>query len=130
MCLGQQPQAPEVVYTGPSQSDIDANAAALADYQTQIADQQANFQTQLQSQIDDASAETEKLKADFAAEQAIASAKAVAKSAYTVSSQMTEIPEGAQTTAATTKKKQPKKSLKISTAGVQNTPGAGVNLGI
>ena len=61
MCLGQQPQAPEVVYSGPSQADIDANAAALANYQTQIADQQANFQTQLQSQIDDANAQTEKL---------------------------------------------------------------------
>ena len=130
MCLGSQPQAPEVVYRGPSDADIAANQQALATYEQQIADQQANFQTQLQSQIDAATAETEKLKSDFAAETAAESQAAAAKSAYTVTTQETEIPEGAQTTAAVTKKKKPKTNLKISTAGTANAAGSGVNLGI
>ena len=65
MCLGQQPQAPRVVYQGPSDADIQRNQAALDNYQQQISDQQALFQTQLQEQIDAATAETEKLKSDL-----------------------------------------------------------------
>ena len=130
MCLGQQPQAPRVVYQGPSDADIQRNQAALDNYQQQISDQQALFQTQLQEQIDAATAETEKLKADFAAETAAASQAAAAQSAYTVTTQQTEIPEGAQTTAAVMKKKMPKANLKISTAGTANAAGSGINLGI
>ena len=132
MCIFQAPAPapPKIEYVGPSQEDIEANQASLNTYQQQISDQQADFQRQLQSQIDSAAAETEQLKADFAAETAAASQSAAAQSAYTVTTAETEIPEGAQTTAANTKKKQPKANLKISTAGVQNTPGSGVNLGI
>jgi len=132
MCIGfnQQPAPPVIEYVGPSQADIDANQASLDAYQQQVATQQSNFQTQLQQQIDAAAAETEQLRADFAAETAAASQSAVNQSAYTVTTSETEIPEGAQTTAAKVKKKQPKANLKISTAGVQNTPGSGVNLGI
>ena len=129
MCLGQ-PQAPEVVYRGPSDADIAANQASLDQYQTQINEQQASFQAQLQEQIDSATAETAQLKADFDAETAAASQSAANKSAYTVTTQETEIPEGAQTTAAVTKKKKPKANLKISTAGTANSAGSGVNLGI
>ena len=57
MCLGQ-PQAPEVVYRGPSDADIAANQASLDQYQAQINEQQASFQAQLQEQIDSATAET------------------------------------------------------------------------
>lgn len=129
MCLGS-PQAPKVVYQGPSDGDIQANKQALASYQQQIDTQQADFQAQLQGQIDAATAETEALQAEFAAEQAAASQSAAAQSSYEITASQTEVPEGAQTTAAKTKKKQPKANLKISTAGVQNTPGSGVNLGI
>lgn len=130
MCLGQQPQAPEVVYQGPSDDDIQRNQQALATYEQQISDQQAAFQTQLQEQIDSATAETEKLKSDFAAETAAASQAAAAQSAYTVTTKETTIPEGAQTTAAVMKKKTPKTNLKISTAGTANAAGSGINLGI
>lgn len=130
MCLGSQPQAPEVVYRGPSDADIQRNQQALDKYQQQIASQQATFQTQLQNQIDAAVAETEQLKADFAAETAAASQEAAVQSAYSVTTQQTEIPEGAQTTAAVIKKKKPKANLKISTAGTANSAGSGVNLGI
>ena len=77
-----------------------------------------------------AEAETEKLRADFAAETAAESQAAAAQSAYTVTTQQTEIPEGAQTTAAVIKKKKPKANLKISTAGTANSAGSGINLGI
>ena len=130
MCLGSQPQAPNVVYRGPSDADIAANQASLDQYQSQINDQQAAFQTQLQEQIDAAEAETAQLKADFDAETAAASQSAANKSAYAVTTQETEIPEGAQTTAAVTKKKKPKANLKISTAGTANSAGSGINLGI
>jgi|TARA_R100000084_G_scaffold109127_1_gene74136 predicted HAD superfamily Cof-like phosphohydrolase len=130
MCLGQQPQAPNVVYRGPSDADIAANQASLDQYQAQINEQQAAFQTQLQEQIDAAEAETEKLRSDFAAEAAAESQAAAAQSAYTVTTQETEIPKGAQTTAAVTKKKKPKANLRISTAGTANSAGSGINLGI
>ena len=80
MCFGG-PQAPDVEYTGPSDDQIKANEDALATYQSQIQQQQIDFQTQLQAQIDKADAETEKLKADFAAETAAEQAAAQAASA-------------------------------------------------
>lgn len=143
MCFGGGASAPEVKYVGPSDDDIRRNEESLAQYQQQMATQQRDFQTQLQSQIDSANAETAELQADFAAEtsaqqasDAAATAAAAAGSsadqaaAYTTSAQKTEIPEGAQTTAAVTEKKKPKKSLKISTAGTASSAGSGLNIGV
>ena len=153
MCLGSQPQAPTIQYVGPSEEDIARNEAALAEYQTQIADQQATFQTTLQQQIDDANAETLALQTQYAADlealtaqgqEQIAAAEAAgaaqtaeaqqaaqqrAINALTVTTQQTEAAMP-QTTASTKKKDQKPKSLKISTAGVSNAAGSGVNLGI
>ena len=94
--------------------------------------QQSQFQSQLQSQIDAANEETAQLKADYAAETAAAAAasSADAVAAYTTSAQQTEIPKGAQTTAAITDKKKPKKNLKISTAGTASSAGSGLNIGV
>jgi peptidoglycan hydrolase CwlO-like protein len=143
MCFGGGASAPEVKYVGPSDDDIRRNEESLAQYQQQMATQQSDFQSQLQSQIDSANAETAELQADFAAEtaaqqasDAAATAAAAAGSsadqaaAYTTSAQKTEIPEGAQTTAAVTEKKKPKKSLKISTAGTASSAGSGLNIGV
>ena len=66
MCLGQQPQAPRIEYVGPSDDDIRRNEQALANYQSQISDQQAAFQSQLQAQIDAANAETAALESRYA----------------------------------------------------------------
>ena len=132
MCLGGGASAPEVKYVGPSDDDIRRNEESLAQYQQQMTDQQSQFQSQLQSQIDAANEETAQLQADYAAETAAAAAasSADAVAAYTTSAQQTEIPEGAQTTAAITKKKKPKKNLKISTAGTASSAGSGLNIGV
>ena len=71
------------------------------------------------------------LAAGYASDTSSAAALAAAEMAsYSTSAQQTEIPEGAQTTAANTDKKKPKKSLKISTAGTANQAGSGLNIGV
>jgi len=96
-----------------------------------MAKQQEQFASTLQMQIDDANAETERLRAEFAAESAAATAQADADvSAYTTTATMGELPTGGQTTAATTKKKKPNSSLKISSAGTANKAGSGLNIGV
>lgn len=132
MCFGGGASAPEVKYVGPSDDDIRRNEESLAQYQQQMTIQQDQFQSQLQSQIDAANSETAELQADFAAEAAAAAAGSSADqaAAYTTSAQQTEIPKGAQTTAAVTDKKKPKKNLKISTAGTASTAGSGLNIGV
>lgn len=143
MCMGSQPKPPKIEYVGPSSADIRRGQDSLDRYQREMQQQQSQFQTQLQGQIDAANAETAALQADFADEtaelesgyaaEAAASAAASAAdqaAAYTTSAQQTEIPEGAQTTAAVVEKKKPKKSLKISTAGTANSAGSGLNIGV
>ena len=142
MCLGQQPQASEIKYQGPSQSDINRQEQALSQYQSQIAQQQQQFQTQLQEQIDAANAETAVLRDQYAADleseeragaadvaDATAAANAEQAAAYQISATQSE-PVQAQTTKAVTAKKKPKKNLKISTAGTASTAGSGLNIGV
>jgi peptidoglycan hydrolase CwlO-like protein len=154
MCFGgSQPQAPVVKYVGPSEADIQRNEQSLAQYQEQIATQQSTFQTQLQSQIDEANAQTEALRSSYeddlaaaqeegaagvsAAESASAAALAEAGAsslaqqvgAYQVTASQSE-PVQAQTTAAVEKKKKPKSNLKISTAGTASSAGSGLNIGV
>ena len=57
MCFGSKPQAPTIVYQGPSQGDVDANRQALESYRQQSLAQQQSFSQQLQKQIDDANAQ-------------------------------------------------------------------------
>lgn len=132
MCLGgSEPQVPEVRYEGPSDADIRRNEESLARYQQQITDQQTQFQAQLQDQIDSSNEETEALKSRLAAEAAQEQAQqTVIASPYITSASLTDVPEGAQTTAAVTKKKKPAKNLKISTAGTANSAGSGLNIGV
>ena len=153
MCFGGSPKAPEVKYVGPSDADIQRSEQSLNQYRTQMGQQQQQFQSQLQSQIDAANAETAALQsqyesdlasmndaneaanaktaAEYASDTSSAAALAAAEMAsYSTSAQQTEIPEGAQTTAANTDKKKPKKNLKISTAGTANQAGSGLNIGV
>ena len=131
MCLGGGAQQPEIKYVQPDQNAITAGEEALAQYQADITANQQAFQQDLQTQIDEANARTADIEASNAAETAAASALAAAEvSAYTTTASQGEIPEEAQTTKALTKKKKPKKNLKISTAGTSSTPGSGVNVGI
>ena len=77
MCFGggrQSPQQPQIIYQGPSDEDRrrdqEAADARLAAYQTQMEQQQALFQAQLQEQIAAANAETERLTGLFEEEAA------------------------------------------------------------
>ena len=128
MCFGAK--APNIVYQGPSQSDIDANQASLDSFQQQISDQQSQFQTQLQQQIDQANQDTADLQERLANEATAAAAAAAAQQteAYATTVQETEMPEGAQTTAARTKKKTGTKTLKIGKSAAPAAAGAGLNI--
>ena len=149
MCFGSQPQAPQIIYTGPSDDDVRRQQEALDSYASSIDAQNAQFQQQLQSQIDAGAAELEELQASFDAENAkaeaagakaaeeatrkgaamAAQASATQNAAYTVETKMTEA-EDAQVTEEIQPKKKKQNNLKISTAGTANTAGSGVNLGI
>ena len=156
MCFGSAPapQAPTIVYRGPSQEDIDANARALQQYQTQMQQQQSAFQSSLQQQIDAANRDTAAMRAQYASElesvrkqgeSLTAAAKGKAASdiasagaagaaqqvgAYAVSATQTATAEGAQTTVPISKKEKPKSTLKINTGGVASEAGAGLNIGV
>lgn len=154
MCFGGQPQAPKIVYQGPSDAEISANRAALDQYQLQMQTQQEQFQSQLQAQIDAANKETEDLKAKYAAEldQANAAATAAVDSAqstaagqigaataagmmqqvgaYSVGATESEPLENQKTTAAVRKKEKPKNTLKITQSGLAATAGTGLNIGV
>ena len=134
MCFGA-PQAPEVKYQGPSQDDIDRNAASLATYEQQVAQQQADFSAQLEKQISEAEAETARIQAKYDEELAAATAAAdtagVAEANDVYATTATQTPAtGAETTTAVAKKKKPNRSLKIAIGGTQNQAGSGLNIGL
>ena len=131
MCFGS-PQAPQIVYQGPSQADIDAQAASLNQYKTQMGQQQSMFQSQLQSQIDSANKESERLKTQLDQESTAAAAAAAQQQtgAYAATATQSEAPTTAQTTAAVTKKEKPKSNLKISAAALPSAAGTGLNIGV
>ena len=133
MCFGGGVKTPNIIYQGPSDEDLAANQKALDDYEARITQQQTDFDTQLQAQIDAANAETAALKDRLAKESAAAQAAIAAQQtgAYAASAQMTEGEvEGSQTTAAVTKKKKEKSNLKINRAGLVASAGAGTNYGV
>jgi len=140
----RKPQAPSVVYQGPSQEEINAQNASLDQYRTQMAEQQKLFQGQLQGQIDSANKESERLRIQLDQESAAAAAQAAkdevaAKQqsaiqqqvgSYAVTATQSEAPTTAQTTAAVTKKEKPKSNLKISAAALPTAAGTGLNIGV
>lgn len=131
MCFGA-PQAPEIVYQGPSQEEIDANQAALDQFQADSEASNQAFMDQMQTQIDAANQEMEQLQAKFEAEQSAAAAAAAAMQteAYATTASMTEVPEGAQTTETIKKKKLPKSTLKIARNALPSSGGTGLNIGV
>ena len=160
MCFGgggsiniPEPVAPEVKYIGPSEDDIARQQQGLADYQTQISQQQTDFENRLNEQITAANQQTEDLRTRFAGDLAAEEANSAASQAaagrdaaagvaaagsasaaqqvgaYSVATQESEA-VAPQTTEAVTEKKKPKKSLKISTAGTASAAGSGLNIGV
>ena len=131
MCFGA-PKAPEIVYKGPSQEDIDANNAALEQFKADSEASNQAFMDNMQVQIDKANQEMEQLQQKFEAEQtaAQAAASAMQNEAYATTASMTEIPEGAQTTETIKKKKLPKSTLKIARNALPSSGGTGLNIGV
>ena len=142
MC-GGKPQAPQVVYQGPSQEQLDAQQAQLATYQAQANEQQETFKTQLQAQIDAANTETASIRTRYEKELTARNEEAAARKAaeaqsaaqqmgaYAVTATSSnETPTGAQTTAAVAKKNKPGKGLKINAGGLSAAAGTGLNIGV
>ena len=129
--MGEQQQQ----FQNQLQSQIDSanaeTAALQAQYEGDLAsmnDANAAANAKTAAGYDAANQET---AAGYASDTSSAAALAAAEMAsYSQSAQQTEVPEGAQTTAANTDKKKPKKSLKISTAGTANQAGSGLNIGV
>ena len=131
MCFGA-PKAPEIVYQGPSQEDIDANNQALEDFKTQTAESNQAFMDNMQVQIDKANEEMDQLQQKFEAEQSAAQAAAanMQTEAYATTASMTEIPEGAQTTEKIKKKKPLQTTLRIARNALPSSGGTGLNIGV
>lgn len=128
MCFGSKPSAPQVVYQGPSQQEIDANNAALAAYKEQVAQQQKQLADQLQAQIEKTNQQMAQQKAQIANEKAAAE-KAQQQGAYAVTTATAE-PVNAQVTTDAKPKPNPKSGLKISTGAVATSSGTGINIGV
>ena len=127
MCFGGQ--QPQIEYEQP---DTSAQDAALAQYQQQMRDQQAQLTGQLQDQIAASNQRIEELQLKLQQEQEALAADLASQfdGAYNTTTE-SKPAEGAQTT----KKIEPEKdksknTLKINTAGVANTTGTGLNLGV
>jgi hypothetical protein len=131
MC-GSRPQAPQIIYQGPSAEDVAAGQASLDLYQKQMAEQQSAFKTQLQLQIDKANQDTADLKSKYAMDSAAAAAAAAAQQAgaYAASAMQTDAPSGAATTAAVIKKEKPNSNLRIVSATTPGAAGTGLNIGV
>lgn len=131
MCF-PSPKPPKIVYSGPSQEEIDANQAALDEFRADSQEANEAFMENMQAQIDTANAEMQQLQQQFEAEQTAAQSAAAAMQteAYATTASMTEIPEGAQTTETIKKKKQPKQTLKIARNALPTSSGTGLNIGV
>lgn len=101
MCFFSQPSAPQIIYQGPSQADIDASNQALEQYRQQSLAQQEQFAAALQQQIDDANAQAERQRqaleaARLEAESGLASQKRQAEEDLLSQRQKAELDMAAQ----------------------------------
>ena len=132
MCFGGSPQAPNIVYQGPSEDDIAANKAQLDAFEAASLRQQEDFASALQVQIDEANAKAEQTRQRIEDERAasLANIGAQQTSAYAINTKDIK-PENAKVTKPIKKKKDDRKStLKISTGSVAQKAGTGLNVGV
>jgi len=132
MCFGK-PKAPNIVYQGPSQADIDASNAALTTFQETTAANTAAFQQSINDQIAAANTSTQSLMDQIASAQAGSGdgvQNVVNDAPYAIVTEDNVTPEDAQTTAEISKKKKKPSTLKISAGGLQASTGTGVNYGV
>ena len=132
MCFFGSPEAPDIVYQGPSEEDIAANKAQLEAFQTASLQQQSDFASALQVQIDEANRKADETRQRIDTERAASMANLGAQqtSAYAIGTKDIK-PEDAKVTKPVKKKKDERKStLKISTGSVAQTSGTGLNVGV
>lgn len=131
MCFFSSPSAPQVVYQGPSQEDINANQQALEQYRQQSMAQQQQFSQALQKQIDDANVQAEKQRQMLEQERAAATSEMAAQQqgAYAATVQTVQA-ENAVTTAAPKPKDKNKGTLKIAPGATAMSAGTGLNIGV
>jgi len=132
MCFGK-PKAPNIVYQGPSESDIAASNAALTTFQETTAANTAAFQKSINDQIAAANTSTQSLMDQIASAQAGSGdgvGNVVNDAPYAIVTEDNVTPEDAQTTAEISKKKKKPSTLKISAGGLQASTGTGVNYGV
>lgn len=131
MCFFSPPSAPQIVYQGPSQADIDANRQALDEYRQQSMAQQQQFSQALQKQIDDANAQAEKQRQMLEQDRAAAAAELATQQqgAYAATVQSVDA-ENAVTTTAPKPKDKRKSTLRIAPGATAMTEGAGLNIGV
>jgi len=155
MCLGggQQPQAPQVVYRGPSDDDIRRNQASLDTFSQQMQTQQDTFAASLQQQIDDADKQFATLQSQFDADVAAATTAADDASAAATAQGQSDLaaaaaqglvdqanitapganqsnPADQEQVQAIQPKKKPKKGLKLQSNSVAASAGTGLNFGV
>lgn len=129
MC-SSRPQAPEVIYQGPSQEEIDAQNQQLELARQQMEEANQRIQSQLDMQISTANADRERFRASLAEQTAAKAAEAIPAQTYATTTTAAAPPTG---TAMTTEPIKPKKKaaagLTITPAGVAAAAGAGLNIG-
>ena len=132
MCFGK-PKAPNIVYQGPSESDIAASNAALTTFQETTAANTAAFQQSINDQIASANTATQDLMSQIASAQAGSGdgvGNVVNDAPYAITTEDNVEAEDSQTTAEISKKKKKPSTLKISAGGLQASTGTGVNYGV
>ena len=132
MCFGGG-DGPKYETQGPDPMQVAEQQRQMQQYQDQMRQQQEMFQQQLNAQIQAANQQAEQLKIQLAEEQAALEADQAAQFAGAYNTNVAQVSQGEG--AQSTKKKEPKKdtgrkSLKVNVAGVQNTSGTGINLGV
>lgn len=130
MCFGG-PQAPRIVYQGPSQEALRANELQIQQYQEASRRQQEQFASGLQQQIDQANRQIAQQEAQLGADMQAASAQAAAQqqAAYATTVMSAE-PVDPLVTQATKPREKPKPTLRIALNDQPAAAGTGLNIGV
>jgi hypothetical protein len=130
MCFGRS-SAPQIVYSGPSAADIEAQSQRLQQYTQQSAQQQQQFADSLRQQIEQTNTQAKDQRSQLERDRTAAAADMAAQqqAAYSVTTAEAD-PVLAQTTQERAPKKKPESSLKISAGSVATTAGSGLNIGV
>lgn len=132
MCLGR-PKAPQIVYQGPSDSDVSDSSEVLKTFRETTAANTKTFQDTITKQIATANTATSDLMKQIATAQAGSGSgveNIINDAPYAITTEDNVKAEDAQTTEKIAKKKKKPSTLKISAGGLNASSGTGVNYGV